>query len=118
MRDDVESVVHHQPARLVAEDAVHAGDGLHEAVALHRLVGIHRVQAGRIEAGQPHVAHGHDAERGFGVLEPVRQLAAVWSGFFQRGKRDAPFAEAVSEAFGLAAGGDVGEADFVGEGGD
>jgi hypothetical protein len=43
-------VIHHQPAGLVAEDAVHAGDGLHEAVALHRLVGIHRVQAGRVES--------------------------------------------------------------------
>ena len=70
-------VVHHQAAGFVAEDAVHAGDGLHESVALHRLVGVHRVQAGRIEAGQPHVAHDHDAERVLGVLEPVRQLAAL-----------------------------------------
>jgi hypothetical protein len=70
-------VIHHQAAGLVAEDAVHAGDGLHEAVALHRLVGIHRVQAGRVEAGQPHVAHDHDAERVLGVLEAVRQLAAL-----------------------------------------
>ena len=70
-------VIHHQPAGLVAEDAVHAGDGLHQAVALHRLVGIHRVQAGRVEAGQPHVAHDHDAERVLGVLEAVRQLAAL-----------------------------------------
>ena len=49
-------VIHHQAARLVAEDTVHAGDGLHEAVALHRLVGIHRVQAGRVETGQPRTA--------------------------------------------------------------
>ncbi len=48
-------------------------------MALHQLVGIYGVQAGRVEAGQPHVAHDHDAERGFGVLdlEPVRQLAAL-----------------------------------------
>jgi hypothetical protein len=70
-------VIHHQAAGLVAKDAVHAGDGLHQAVALHRLVGIHGVQAGRVEAGQPHVAHDHDAERVFRVLEPVRQLAAL-----------------------------------------
>ena len=43
---------------------LHAGDGLHEAVALHRLVSIHRVQAGRVKAGQPNVAHDHDAEGG------------------------------------------------------
>ena len=52
-------------------------------MALHRLVGIHRVQAGRVQTGQPRtagcltVAHDHDAERILGVLEPVRQLAAL-----------------------------------------
>ena len=56
-------VIHHQPAGLVAEDAVDAGDGLHQPVALHRLVGVHGVQARRVEAGQPHVAHDDDAER-------------------------------------------------------
>ncbi len=56
-------VVDDQPARLVLEDAVHAGDGLHQAVAAHRLVDVHRVQARRVEAGQPHVAHDHDLER-------------------------------------------------------
>ena len=53
---------------------VHAGDGLHEAVALHRRVGIHRVQAGRVKAGQPHVAHDHDLEEVLRVLELVRQI--------------------------------------------
>ena len=65
-------VIHHQPTGLVAEDAVHVGDGLHEAVTLHRLVGIHGVQAGRVETGQPHVAHDHDLERVLGILEAVR----------------------------------------------
>ncbi len=49
-------VVDDQAAGLVAEDAVHAGDGLHQAVPLHRLVDVHRVHAGRVEAGEPHVA--------------------------------------------------------------
>ena len=44
---------------------------------LHRLVDIHRVQAGRVEAGQPHVAHDHDAERVFRSLKRVRQFAAL-----------------------------------------
>jgi hypothetical protein len=39
-------VVHHQPARLVLEDAVHPGDGLHQPVPPHRLVDVHGVQAG------------------------------------------------------------------------
>ena len=37
-------VVHHEAARLVAEDAVHARDRLHEPMPAHRLVHIHRVQ--------------------------------------------------------------------------
>ena len=61
-------VVHHQPGRLVAEHAVDAGDGLHQPVALHRLVHVHRVHAGRVEAGQPHVAHDHQLERVARVL--------------------------------------------------
>ena len=67
-------VVDHEAARFVAEHSVHPGDRLHEAVPLHRLVGIHRVQAGRIKACQPHVAHDHDPERILRVLEPIRQL--------------------------------------------
>ena len=43
---------------------------------------------------------------------------SVSSAFFPRGKGDAPDGQAVGEAFGLAAGGDVGEIDFVGEGRD
>jgi len=45
--------------------------------ALHGLVGIHRVQAGRVETSQPNVAHAHELKRVIGVLEPVRQLAAL-----------------------------------------
>ena len=63
-------VVHDQPARLVLEDAVHPRDRLHEAVPAHRLVHVHRVQAGRVEARQPHVADEHDLERVVRVLEP------------------------------------------------
>ena len=54
-------VVHHQAALLVLEHAVDARDGLHQVVALHRLVDVQRVHAGRVEAGQPHVAHDHQA---------------------------------------------------------
>jgi hypothetical protein len=64
-------VVHHQPARLVAEDAVHAGDGLHQAAPAHGLVDVHRVQAGGVEAGEPHVAHDDQPERVLGLPEPV-----------------------------------------------
>ena len=56
-------VIDDQAAGLVLEDAVHAGDGLHQAVAAHRLVHVHRVQAGRVEAGEPHVADDDDLER-------------------------------------------------------
>ena len=56
-------VVHHQPAGLVLEHAVDARDGLHQPVPAHRLVHVHRVQARRVEAGEPHVAHDHDPER-------------------------------------------------------
>ena len=50
-------VIHHQAALLVLEHAVHPGDGLHQVVALHGLVHIQGMHAGRVEAGQPHVAH-------------------------------------------------------------
>lgn len=63
-----------QPTLLVAEDAVHASDGFHQSVAAHRLVGVHRVQAGGGEAGQPHVADDHDAERGFASLKRVASV--------------------------------------------
>jgi len=45
-----------------------------QAVTLHRLVGIHCLQARRVEAGQPHVAHDHNFEGVPGVLELVRQI--------------------------------------------
>ena len=57
-------VVHDEAAGLVLEDAVDAGDGLHEAVAAHGLVDVHGVQAGRVEAGEPHVADDDDLEAG------------------------------------------------------
>ena len=66
-------VVHHQPAGLVAENPVDPGDGLHQPVAPHWLVHVHGVQAGRIEAGEPHVAHQHHPQRVVGVAEPVGQ---------------------------------------------
>ena len=70
-------VIHHQTAWLVAEYAIHACDGRHQAVAVHRLVGIHLVQARRIQAGQPPVAHDHDAERVTTLLETPRQVAST-----------------------------------------
>ena len=66
-------VVHDQAARFVLEHAVDAGDGLHQAVAAHRLVDVHGVQAGGVEAGEPHVAHQHDLQRVVGVAEPFGQ---------------------------------------------
>lgn len=70
-------VVHHQPARLVLEYPIHPRDRLHQVVARHLLVRIHRVQARRVEARQPHVAHDHQLERVRRVLEAVRQFAAL-----------------------------------------
>ena len=43
----------------------------------HWLVRIHRVQARRVEASQPHVAHDHHAERILAVFESGRQFAAA-----------------------------------------
>ena len=70
-------VVDDQPAGLVLEHPVHARDRLHQPVPAHRLVDVHRVQARRVEAGQPHVAHDHDAGTGRRVAEPVRQRLAA-----------------------------------------
>jgi hypothetical protein len=42
-------------------------------VAAHWLVNVHRVQARRIEAGEPHVAHKHDPEGIGGIAKAVRQ---------------------------------------------
>ena len=63
-------VVHDQAAGLVAEDAVHAGNRLHQPRTFHRLVDIHGVQAGHIEAGQPHIAHDDQLQRVVGIFEP------------------------------------------------
>ena len=64
------------------EHAVHARDGLHQPVAAHRLVDVHRVQARRVEAGEPHVAHDHELERVGRVLEALWRAprAAPWCG--------------------------------------
>ena len=45
----------------VAADPVHAGDGLEEAVGDDDLVEIHHLLHRRVEAGQQHVVHDHDA---------------------------------------------------------
>ncbi len=68
-------VVHHQPAGLVLEHAVDARDRLHQPVAAHRLVDVHRVQARRVEAGEPHVAH--DARSGTGRSGSRKRLASA-----------------------------------------
>ena len=70
-------VVDDQPAGLVLEHAVHPRDRLHQPVPAHRLVDVHRVQARRVEAGQPHVAHDHDLERVVRVVEPLGQRLAA-----------------------------------------
>ena len=50
-----------------------ARDGLHESVAAHRLVHVHGVQAGGVEAGEPHIAHHHHPQRIVGVAEALGQ---------------------------------------------
>ncbi len=68
-------VVDDQTAGLVLEHPVDPGDGLHQVVATHGLVDIHRVQTGRIEAGQPHVAHDDQLERvGRVLVAPLQAL--------------------------------------------
>jgi len=42
----------------------------------HRLVDIHGVEARRVEAGEPHVAHEDELERIVRVAKPLRQLLA------------------------------------------
>jgi hypothetical protein len=64
-------VVHHQPARLVAEDAVHPGDSLHQPVGAHGLVQIHGVEARTVKAREPHVADDDDLE---GVLRVAKSV--------------------------------------------
>ena len=66
-------VIDDEAARLVHEYPVDPGDGLHQPVAAHRLVHIHRVQARRIEAGKPHVAHQHHAQRIASGAKPFGQ---------------------------------------------
>src|SRR5206468_183671 len=70
-------VIDHESPRLVAEYAVHARDRLHQTVAAHRLVHVHRVQARRVEAREPHVAHKDDAQRVTGIAEAVGQSLAA-----------------------------------------
>ena len=66
-------IVDDEAARLVPEHAVDARNRLHQPVAAHRLVDVHRVQARRVEAGEPHVAHQHHLKRVPGVAEPARE---------------------------------------------
>ena len=66
-------VVDDESPRLVPEHAVDPRDCLHQPMAAHRLVHVHRVQARRVEAREPHVAHEHHAERVGGVAEPCCQ---------------------------------------------
>ena len=65
-------VIDDETARLVLEHAVDPGDGLHQSMTAHRFVHVHGVQTRRVEAGEPHVAHQHHAQRIGGVAEPVR----------------------------------------------
>ena len=66
-------VVDDEAARLVPEHPVDARDRLHQPVPAHRLVDVHRVQAGRIEAGEPHVAYQHHLKRVGRAAEPFGQ---------------------------------------------
>ena len=66
-------IVHDEAARLVPEHPVDAGDRLHQPVAPHGLVDIEGVQARCVEAGEPHIAHQHDAERIARIAEALRQ---------------------------------------------
>ena len=56
---------------------VDAGDGLHQSMAAHRLVDVEGVEAGCVEAGQPHIAHEHDLQRIVGVAEALGQFFAA-----------------------------------------
>ncbi len=69
-------IIHHQPAGLVLENAIDARDGLHQAMAAHGFVDIHGRKAGRVEAGQPHVAHDDEAEGIGWVAEAFGQFLA------------------------------------------
>ncbi|EXI72988.1 MAG: hypothetical protein AW07_02920 [Candidatus Accumulibacter sp. SK-11] len=69
-------VVHHQPAGLVPEHAVDTCDRLHQTVPTHWLVDVHGMQARRVEAGEPHVAHEDELERVLRVAEAIGQRLA------------------------------------------
>ena len=73
-------VVHDEPRRLRAEDAVHAGDGLHQAMPLHRLVDVERVQGWSVEAREPHVPHDREPQLVPGVPQALRQGLAACLG--------------------------------------
>jgi hypothetical protein len=74
-------VIHHQATLFVFEHPVDAGNRLHQVVALHGLVHVQGVDAGRVKAGEPHVAHDHKVQRIGGVFEaffqPLFGLTAV-----------------------------------------
>ena len=69
-------IIHDESTGLVLEHAVHPCDGLHESVVPHRLVHVHGVQAGGVEAGEPHVPHQDKFQRVGWVFKPHRQLFA------------------------------------------
>ena len=62
-------VIDNEAAGFFAEDPVDARDGLHEAVLVHVLIEVHGVEAGHVEAGEPHVADDDEAERVVRILE-------------------------------------------------
>ena len=67
-------VVDDEAAGLVLEDAVDTGDGLHQSMAAHWLIDVEGVEAGCVEAGEPHIAHEHESaagRRGRGSVGPV-----------------------------------------------
>jgi hypothetical protein len=72
-------VVHHQTPGFAAKDPVDAGDGLHQVVAAHGLIHIHGVEAGGIEAGEPHIADNDQLE---GVVRVAQALAQGIAAFF------------------------------------
>ena len=63
------NVIDDQAILLVSPHSVCPCDGLHERVVLHRFVQVDRGARRHVEAGDPHGAYEHDAERIIGILE-------------------------------------------------
>ena len=62
-------VVDNEAVVLVGKHPVGSGDGLHQGVVAHRLVEVHRGGGRRVEPGEPHGTHEHEAKRIVGVFE-------------------------------------------------